>query len=138
MISAAFDYHRPGTLGEAIGLLTEHDGAAVVIAGGHSLIPMMKLRMATPEHLVDIQDIAELSGIAVSSDMIEIGATVTQSDLIASDELFSVCPILRETSLQTADPQIRNLGTIGGNVANGDPGNDLPAILQLLDAEYIL
>ena len=138
MISAAFDYHRPGTLGEAIGLLTEHDGAAVVIAGGHSLIPMMKLRMATPEHLVDIQDIAELSGIAVSSDMIEIGATVTQSDLIASDELFSVCPILRETSLQTADPQIRNLGTIGGNVANGDPGNDMPAIMQLLDADYIL
>ncbi len=138
MIPAAFDYHRPGTLDEAIGLLSEHDGAALVIAGGHSLVPMMKLRLATPEHLVDIQDIAELSGISVSSDMIEIGATVTQSDLIDSDELFGACPILRETSLQIADPQIRNLGTLGGNVANGDPGNDMPATMQLLDAEYVL
>ena len=138
MISAEFDYHRPGTLDQAIGLLSEHEGSAFVLAGGHSLIPMMKLRLATPEHLVDIQDIDELSGITVSERMIEIGATVTQSDLIASGELFDACPILRETALQIADPQIRNVGTVGGNVANGDPGNDLPAIMQLLDAEYVL
>lgn len=138
MITAAFDYHRPGTLDEAIGLLSEHEGSAFVIAGGHSLIPLMKLRLAVPEHLVDIQDIAELSGITVSASMIEIGATVTQADLIASDALFEVCPILRETALQIADPQIRNVGTLGGNVVNGDPGNDMPAIMQLLDAEYVL
>ena len=138
MICAEFDYHRPGTLDEALGILSEHEGSAFVLAGGHSLIPMMKLRLATPEHLVDIQDIDDLSGITVSPGMIEIGATATQSDLIASDELFDACPILRETALQIADPQIRNAGTLGGNVANGDPGNDMPAVMQLLDAEFVL
>ncbi|MCY6379166.1 FAD binding domain-containing protein [Hoeflea prorocentri] len=138
MIPGSFDYHRPSSIDEAVGLLSDHGGDALILAGGHSLIPMMKLRMATPEHLIDIQGIDELSGIRVTGDRIEIGAAVTQADLIASDELAAACPILRETSYQIADPQIRNVGTIGGNVANGDPGNDMPAIMQLLDAEYVL
>ena len=138
MIPGSFDYHRPRSLNEAVGLLADHAGDAFILAGGHSLIPMMKLRMATPEHLIDIQDIGELTGMTVSGDRIEIGAAVTQAALIASDDLADACPILRETSLQIADPQIRNVGTIGGNVANGDPGNDMPAVMQALDAEYVL
>ena len=138
MIPGSFDYHRPNSIDEAVELLSDHGGDALILAGGHSLIPMMKLRMATPEHLIDIQGIDELSGIRISADRIEIGAAVTQADLIASDGLADACPVLRETSLQIADPQIRNVGTIGGNVANGDPGNDMPAIMQLLDAEYVL
>ena len=138
MIPGSFDYHRPKSVGEAVGLLTEHGGDAFILAGGHSLIPMMKLRMATPEHLIDIGGIEDIRAITISGGTIEIGAGVTQAQLIASSELFVVCPILRETSHQIADPQIRNLGTIGGNVANGDPGNDMPAIMQLLDATYVL
>jgi carbon-monoxide dehydrogenase medium subunit len=138
MIPGSFDYHRPSSVGEAVGLLADNPDGALILAGGHSLIPMMKLRMAIPEHLIDIQDINTLSAINVSGPQIEIGACVTQAELIASEELASHCPILRETSLQIADPQIRNVGTIGGNVANGDPGNDMPAIMQLLDATYDL
>lgn len=138
MIPGSFDYHRPRNIDEAVGLLAQHAGDAFILAGGHSLIPMMKLRMATPEHLIDIQDITELSGITAGDKKIEIGAAVTQTQIIDSAELATACPILRETSLQIADPQIRNVGTIGGNVANGDPGNDMPAIMQLLDAEYVL
>ncbi len=138
MIPGSFDYHRPTTVGEAVGLLADNPGAAFILAGGHSLIPMMKLRMAVPEHLVDIQGIDGLSSINVSGPQIEIGAAVTQAEIIGSDVLAQHCPILRETSLQIADPQIRNVGTIGGNVANGDPGNDMPAIMQLLDASFEL
>ncbi len=138
MIPGSFDYHRPNTIDEAVGLLASHAGDAFILAGGHSLIPMMKLRMATPEHLIDIQDISELTGISVNADHIEIGAAVTQAQLIASADLSTHCPILSETALQIADPQIRNVGTIGGNVANGDPGNDMPAIMQLLDAAFVL
>ena len=138
MIPGSFDYHRPRNLDEAVGLLADHAGEAFILAGGHSLIPMMKLRMATPEHLIDIQDIDELTGLDISGDAITIGAAVTQTRIIDSAELAEACPILQETALQIADPQIRNVGTIGGNVANGDPGNDMPAIMQLLDAEYTL
>jgi len=138
MIPGSFDYHRPRNLDEAVGLLADHAGDAFILAGGHSLIPMMKLRMATPEHLIDIQDIDELTGLDISGGNITIGAAVTQARIIDSTELAEACPILQETALQIADPQIRNVGTIGGNVANGDPGNDMPAIMQLLDAEYTL
>jgi carbon-monoxide dehydrogenase medium subunit len=138
MIPGSFDYHRPRSIDEAVGLLADHAGDALILAGGHSLIPMMKLRMATPEHLIDIQDITELTGMDITGGTITIGAAVTQTRIIDSEELAAACPILRETALQIADPQIRNVGTIGGNVANGDPGNDMPAIMQLLDAEYTL
>ncbi|MDT8345768.1 MAG: FAD binding domain-containing protein [Thermohalobaculum sp.] len=137
MIPGAFDYHRPATLAEATGLLAAHGDAARVLAGGHSLIPMMKLRMAAPEHLIDLAAIADLKGIALGAD-IRIGAMVTQAELIAHDGLAAACPLLREAALQIADPQVRNVGTVGGNVANGDPGNDMPGLMQCLDARYAL
>ncbi|MGI9485647.1 MAG: FAD binding domain-containing protein [Geminicoccaceae bacterium] len=136
MIPGAFDYHLPDTLPDACRLLHDLGDDARVVAGGHSLIPMMKLRMAVPEHLIDLRKLDEMSGITVDGGTITIGAMTTQAEIIASDELASLCPILRETSLQIADPQIRNLGTIGGNVANGDPGNDMPALMQALDGTY--
>ena len=138
MIPGAFDYHRPSTVAEAVTLLAEAGEDGRVLAGGHSLIPMMKLRMATPETLIDLRHIDELRGIDESGGTITIGAMTTQAEMIASGLLADLCPILRETALQIADPQIRNLGTVGGNVANGDPGNDLPALMQALDAAYVI
>lgn len=138
MIPGAFDYHRPGSVAEAIKLLGDLGEDARVLAGGHSLIPMMKLRMAMPEHLIDLQDIAELSGILEAGGTITIGAMTTQAELIGSALLAQHCPILCETSLQIADPQIRNAGTLGGNIANGDPGNDMPAVMQALDALFLI
>ena len=138
MIPGAFDYHRPKTVDEAVGLLASLGDDATVVAGGHSLIPMMKLRLAVPEHLIDLQDVEALSFIEVSGDAIRIGAMTTQAEIIASDALAEACPLIRETALQIADPQIRNVGTIGGNAANGDPGNDMPAVMQTLDATYEL
>ncbi len=136
MIPASFDYHRPDSLADAVQLLSQLGEEARVVAGGHSLIPMMKLRMAVPEHLIDLRRIAELKGICMDEERISIGAMTTQSEVIASEALAEVCPILRETAVLIADPQIRNLGTLGGNVANGDPGNDMPALMQTLDAQF--
>jgi len=138
MIPGAFDYHRPSSIDEAVKLLADLGEEARVLAGGHSLIPMMKLRMALPENLIDLQDIAELKGISEDGGTITIGAMTRQSEIIASALLAEKCPILRETALQIADPQVRNLGTMGGNVANGDPGNDMPAVMQALDAVYVI
>lgn len=138
MIPGAFDYHRPADLGAAVQLLATLGDEALIVAGGHSLIPMMKLRLALPEHLVDLQDIASLRGITIIDGNVNIGAMATQAQLIACAPLSAACPILREAALQISDPQIRNLGTIGGNVVNGDPGNDMPAVMQVLDARYHL
>ena len=138
MIPGAFDYHRPSSIDEAVKLLADLGDEARVLAGGHSLIPMMKLRMALPENLIDLQDIAELQGISEAGGAITIGAMVRQSGIIGSALLAEQCPILGETALQIADPQVHNLGTIGGNVANGDPGNDMPALMQALDAAYVI
>jgi carbon-monoxide dehydrogenase medium subunit len=138
VIPGPFEYHRPASLAEATGLLTALGDDAHVLAGGHSLIPMMKLRMAAPAHLVDLQDIAELKGIAREGGEIVIGAMTTQHDLIASDELDGAVPLIREAALQIADPQVRYLGTIGGNVANGDPANDMPGLMLALGAAFEL
>lgn len=138
MIPGSFDYHRPDSIEAAIALLNSLGDDARVVAGGHSLIPMMKLRMAVPEHLIDLQDIGDLKGISINGSSVSIGAMTTQTELLSSDELKAVCPIIAETSAQIADPQVRNLGTIGGNVANGDPGNDMPAIMMALNASYVL
>ncbi|MCT8974697.1 FAD binding domain-containing protein [Microbaculum marinisediminis] len=138
MIPGAFDYHRPSTVAEALSLLAEAGEDGRVLAGGHSLIPMMKLRMAVPETLIDLRHIGELKGIDEADGTLTIRAMTTQAEVIDSGLLAEYCPILRETALQIADPQIRNLGTIGGNVANGDPGNDMPALMQALDAAYVL
>jgi aerobic carbon-monoxide dehydrogenase medium subunit len=136
MIPGPFAYHRPSSVREAVGLLAELGEDARAIAGGHSLIPMMKLRLATPAHLVDLGGLSDLKGIRAEGGDIVIGATTTQHELIASELLGAKLPILRETSLVIADPQVRYLGTLGGNVANGDPGNDMPAVMMCLDATY--
>ncbi len=136
MVPAAFSYHRPKSVQEAAALLAElgEDGRA--LAGGHSLIPMMKLRLASPANLVDLAGIRELKGVRTDGNDIVIGAMTTQHELIASDLLADKIPLLRETSLQIADPQVRYVGTLGGNVANGDPGNDMPAVMMCLGAAY--
>src|SRR5262245_38274445 len=136
MIPGAFAYHRPTSVKEAISLLAQSGEDGRVLAGGHSLIPMMKLRLATPEHLVDLADVSELKGITADGGDIVIGAMTTQHELIASELLSTYIPLLRETSLVIADPQVRYVGTLGGNVANGDPGNDMPAVLICLSASY--
>jgi len=136
MIPGAFAYHRPTSVKEAVGLLAQLGDDGRALAGGHSLIPMMKLRLATPANLVDLAAIAELKGVRADGNDIVIGAMTTQHELIGSDLLAAKLPILRETSEQIADPQVRYLGTLGGNVANGDPGNDMPAVMMCLGATY--
>lgn len=138
MIPGEFTYHRPSSVAEAVAILASHGDEARPLSGGHSLIPMMKLRMAAPEHLVDLGGIADLKGISESGDTVTIGAMTTQHELIGSELLGARLPIIRQTSLLIADPQIRYLGTLGGNVANGDPGNDMPALMQCLNAAYVL
>jgi len=136
VITAAFTYHRPKSVQEAVALLTELGENGRALAGGHSLIPMMKLRLASPGNLVDLAGIGELKGVRADRNDIVIGAMTTQYELIASNHLADKIPLLRETSLQIADPQVRYLGTLGGNVANGDPGNDMPAVMMCLGASY--
>ena len=138
MIPAPFMYHRPTNLADAIKLLADFGEEGRPLAGGHSLIPMMKLRLATPEHLVDLHAISTLRGISHNGDRIVIGAMTTQHELLQSDLIQSSLPILRDTILAIADPQVRYRGTVGGNVANGDPGNDLPALMMTLGGEYVL
>jgi aerobic carbon-monoxide dehydrogenase medium subunit len=138
MIPSSFEYHRPESVADAVALLGKHGDEARAIAGGHSLIPMMKLRMAEVAHLVDLQAIDALKGISVGNGKVTIGAMTTQHELIANKALAKAAPIIREASLQIADPQVRYVGTIGGNVANGDPGNDMPGLMQCLDAVYVL
>jgi carbon-monoxide dehydrogenase medium subunit len=137
VIPGSFAYHRPASISQAVALLAELGEEARPLAGGHSLIPMMKLRLAVPQALVDLGGIAELRGIRRDGGSIVIGATTTMAELIASAELAAAVPIIRETALVIADPQVRARGTIGGNVANGDPGNDMPALMQCLGASYL-
>ena len=136
MIPGSFAYHRPTSIGEAISLLADLGEEARPLAGGHSLIPMMKLRLAAPEHLVDLAGIPDLKGIRADGGDVVVGAMTTQHEIVASELLASKIPLLRETSLVIADPQVRYVGTLGGNVANGDPGNDMPAVMMCLGASY--
>jgi carbon-monoxide dehydrogenase medium subunit len=138
MIPGPFSYHRPATVADAVKLLSSLGDEARPLAGGHSLVPMMKLRLATPDHLVDLHGIDGLKGVRRDGDKIVIGAMTTQHELLASDEIAKSLPILIETALLIADPQVRYRGTIGGNVANGDPGNDMPALMLVLGASYRL
>jgi carbon-monoxide dehydrogenase medium subunit len=138
MIPAAFAYHRPKSIAEAVALLSDLGEDARPLSGGHSLIPMMKLRLAKPSDLVDLGAIAELKGIREDGADIVIGATTTQREVIGSELIAAKAPILKEAAMVIADPQVRSLGTIGGNVANGDPGNDMPAVMMCLGATYQL
>jgi len=136
MIPGPFAYHRPASVKEAVSLLGSLGEDARAIAGGHSLIPMMKLRLASPAHLIDLAGVADLKGIHEDGRDVVIGAMTTQHEVIESKLLGEKIPILRETSFVIADPQVRYVGTLGGNVANGDPGNDMPAVMMCLNASY--
>ncbi|NWG73638.1 MAG: xanthine dehydrogenase family protein subunit M [Rubrivivax sp.] len=138
MIPPAFDYHAPKSVGEAIALLGEYGSDAKILAGGHSLLPMMKLRFAQPAHLIDINRIAELRGICEDGGDVVIGAMTVENDLIASPVLQARVPLLAEAPKLIADPQVRNRGTIGGDIAHGDPGNDHPALAIAVDASFVL
>jgi carbon-monoxide dehydrogenase medium subunit len=131
MIPPAFAYHAPRSVGEAISLLSSLGDDAKLLAGGHSLLPMMKLRFAQPGVLIDINRIPELRGIREEGGLIRIGAMTTESELIVSQLLQTCIPLLPEA-------QVRNRGTIGGDIAHGDPGNDHPAIAMALEATFVL
>jgi carbon-monoxide dehydrogenase medium subunit len=137
MIPAAFDYHRPGTLDEALKLLSSHGDQAKVLSGGMSLLPMLKLRLASFAHLVDIGRISGLDYIKEEGGFLKIGAMTRQSALERSDLVKSRYPILADAVPLIADPLVRNRGTIGGNLANGDPGNDQPAIAIAVGATLV-
>lgn len=138
MIPGPFEYHRPRSVSEAVNLLATLGDDAFPLAGGHSLIPLMKTRLAAPEHLIDLGGLDDLKGIQQEDDHIVIGAMTTQQEMIVSPLLRETIPLIHETAGTIADPQIRSMGTLGGNVANGDPGNDMPALMQCLDAEILL
>jgi aerobic carbon-monoxide dehydrogenase medium subunit len=135
MIPATFEYHRPSTLQEAITLLGRLGEDAKVLAGGQSLIPLMKLRLASPRHIVDLNRIGGLGAIAERDGALVIGALVRESELEASDVVRRRFPILADATRVIADPLVRNLATVGGNLAHGDPANDHPAVMLALDAE---
>jgi carbon-monoxide dehydrogenase medium subunit len=135
MIAQTFDYTAPKTLDEALALLAT---GAKPLAGGMSLIPMMKLRLASPDHLVDLGRLKDLNYIRAEGDAIHIGATTTHHDVESSAVLRGKCPLLAETAAHIGDVQVRNMGTIGGSVAHADPSADYPAALQALEAKMVL
>jgi aerobic carbon-monoxide dehydrogenase medium subunit len=135
MYAPSFDYYRAGSMTEAQKLLQQHPGAKV-LAGGHSLIPLLKLRLTAPPALIDIGRIPELKGINTSDGTIRIGALTTHAELASSPALKSGCPMVSEAAAQIGDAQVRNCGTIGGNVAHADPASDLPTVLLALGARF--
>jgi carbon-monoxide dehydrogenase medium subunit len=137
MYPARFDYHRPETLEEAVSLLAANPGEAKVLAGGASLVPLMKMRLAEPAHLVDIGGVPGLDGIRTDNGAVVLGALVREADLAGSEAAWRH-PILADAAAVIADPLVRNVGTVGGNVAHGDPANDHPAVMLALDATYLV
>jgi len=129
MIPSGFDYHAPRSVADAIALLGQYGGDAKLLAGGHSLLPMMKLRFAQPAHLIDLNRIESMRGIREEGDTIVIGAMTVERDLVNSTLLQQKVPLLPMAAQHIADPQVRNRGTIGGSVANNDPAADYPAAL---------
>ena len=135
MIPAAFDYVRVNSLAAAIELLQRDPDATKLVAGGHTLIPTLKLRLATPSLLIDIRQVEEIRGIQIDETKIRIGALTTHAELLASEALSEELPLFRQAAPLIADPQVRNRGTIGGSLANADPAADWPAVVIALDAE---
>jgi len=138
MIPAAFEYHAPTSIGEATRLLARLGDDAKVLSGGQSLIPLMKLRLATPKHVVDINGIPGLAYIQEADGFLRIGALTRESDLEDSELIRARYPLLLDTSQVIADPLVRNLATVGGNLAHGDPANDHPATMLALGAEVVV
>jgi carbon-monoxide dehydrogenase medium subunit len=137
MIPAAFDYHRPSSLDEALALLAQHGDAAKVLSGGMSLLPVLKLRLGSFAHLVDIGRIPGLEYVKEDGGFLKIGAGTRQATLERSDLVRAKCAVLADAVPLIADPLVRNRGTIGGNVANGDPGNDEPAVMISVGATLV-
>jgi carbon-monoxide dehydrogenase medium subunit len=137
MIPAAFEYHAPTSLAEATALLARLGEDAKVLSGGQSLIPLMKLRLASPPHVIDINGIPGLAGIQEADGVLRIGALTRESELEESALVRDRYPLLYETSRVIADPIVRNLATVGGNLAHGDPANDHPATMLALGAEIV-
>ena len=138
MIPPRFEYHAPRSVGEAVALLGQLGSDAKLLAGGHSLLPMMKLRFAQPEHLIDINRIPELRGIKEVGNTVVIGAMTSENELINSPIVQAKVPLLADAAKMIADPQVRNRGTIGGDIAHGDPGNDHPALAIAAEASFVL
>ena len=138
MLPPRFDYAAPTSISEAVGLLRTNGEGAKVIAGGQSLIPLLKLRLASPAVLVDIGRIPGLEYISESQGFLSIGALTRMADVVGSDLLRRRYPIIHDAATVIADPLVRNMGTVGGNIAHGDPANDLPAVMLALDAEFVV
>jgi carbon-monoxide dehydrogenase medium subunit len=138
MVPTPFDYLTPATFDEAIALLSQHGDDAKILAGGHSLIPAMKLRLAAPAVLIDIGRIRDLSYIREEAGEIRIGAMTTHHQIEASGRLREICPILPEAAAQIGDAQVRNRGTIGGSIAHADPAADWPAVMIALKAQIVV
>jgi CO/xanthine dehydrogenase FAD-binding subunit len=133
-----FAYHAPGTVAEALDLLAEHQGDAAVLAGGQSLIPLMNLRLATPAHLVDINEIADLDDVESSDGVVRVAALVRQREAERSALLREQCPLFAEAAALVGVPESRNRGTVCGSIAHGDPHGQLPTALTALDGEVVL
>jgi carbon-monoxide dehydrogenase medium subunit len=137
VIPAAFDYQRADSADEALALLTEHGDEAKLLAGGHSLLPLMKLRLATPAMLIDIGRLTDLSYIRDGGDHVAIGALTRHRDLETSDLLEAELPLLKHAASHVGDPQVRHRGTLGGTLAHGDPASDLPAVVLALGGTLV-
>jgi len=136
MYPAAFEYHAPASVTDALKLLGKLDDAKI-LAGGHSLIPMMKLRLAQPKHLIDLRKVPGLTGVKDDKGMISIGAMTTHWEVESSKVLKAKCAVVAETAAMIGDPAVRNKGTIGGSLAHGDPAADMPATVIALGAELV-
>jgi carbon-monoxide dehydrogenase medium subunit len=137
MIPASFEYSAPKTLSEAIALLQKHGADAKILAGGQSLIPLMKLRLAAPKHVIDMNGIRDLAYIRESDGYLTIGALTREADLDSSDLLRKKYPIIADTAAVIGDPLVRNMATVGGNLAHADPANDHPATMLALGTEIV-
>src|ERR1017187_5704234 len=138
MIAQSFQYESPGTIAEAISLLQKYGDEAKILSGGHSLIPMMKLRFASPGYLIDINNIKGLSHINEENGVVKIGALTREAEIEHSDLLKKYFPIFSDVTKLIADPQVRNRGTVGGNLAHGDAANDHPAAMLALRANIVI
>ena len=136
MTTSAFEYYAPSTIADAIGLLEDHGDSAKLLAGGHSLVPIMKLRLAEPEVLIDLGQIEGLSGITDSGDGLSIGPMTTYNQLMTSELVCSRAAVLAEAAGLVADVQVRNRGTIGGSISHADPAGDMPGVVVALGAEF--
>jgi carbon-monoxide dehydrogenase medium subunit len=137
MFPAPFTYHRPASVADALGLLQEYSDTGKILAGGHSLLPVMKLRLAQPEHIIDITGIDDLRAIAIDGDIVTIGALVTHHELATNAELAETVPLIAEMANLVGDQQVRNMGTIGGVLAHADPAADYPAGMLALDVTVL-